>query len=268
MRQSVLLLMFLAAGCWDPPAGEGGATAAATAVATASASASAAAGDGARAVSEETDDFLFGYAYPAAAGSIPELATLLDRRLDQSRSELVREATEARQEARADGFPYNKHSVETRWEVVSNLPGWLSLSADIESYGGGAHGNYGFDSLVWDKQGARALKAIDLFMSEEALDEALGDRLCKALNAERAKRRGEPVPKDSDDQFDRCVDIKETTVLVGSAGRRKFDRVGAQIGPYVAGPYAESSYEFTFPVDRAVLGTVKPEFREAFAARN
>lgn len=271
MRRTVWLLMLAAAACTDPKAvGEDGATAAASesASATASDAATSVRADGARSVSEETDDFLFSYAYPAAAGNIPELAALLDRQLEQSRGELARDAAEARRAARADGFPYNKHSAETRWEVVSDLPGWLSLSARVESYGGGAHGNYGFESLVWDKEGARPLKAIDLFASDEALDTALGERLCRALNAERAKRRGEPVPKDSDDEFDQCVDFDETTVLLGSAGRRKFDRVGVQIGPYVAGPYAEGSFEFTFPVDRAVLAAVKPEFRDAFAARN
>ncbi|OYW46126.1 MAG: hypothetical protein B7Z08_09670 [Sphingomonadales bacterium 32-68-7] len=267
--------MLTLAACDSSPNGQAGGEATAAAVSSASAAASASASasasigpDGARSLSEETDEFLFSYAYPAAAGNIPELAALLDRRLEQSRGALVQEAAEARRAARADGFPYNKHSVETRWEVVTDLPGWLSLSAEIESYGGGAHGNYGFDSLVWDKQGARALPAIDLFASAEALDEAIGETMCRALNAERAKRRGEPVPEGSDDQFDQCVGVAETTVLVGSAGRRKFDRIGVQIGPYVAGPYAEGAFELSFPVNRAVLAAVKPEFRDAFVARN
>jgi len=224
--------------------------------------------NGARSVSEETDDFLFEYSYPKEAGAISELAGLLDQRLERARAELATESVEARQAAREDGFPYNKHSVSVKWQTVADLPDWLSLSAEIASYSGGAHGNYGFDSLVWDKKGERALEPSSLFVSNEALDDAIGGRFCADLNKERSKRRQEPVPEDSDSEFDHCVSVEEATVLVGSAGRRKFDRVGVQIGPYVAGPYAEGSYEFTFRVDRDILAAVKPEFRDAFVSRN
>src|SRR5690606_2665165 len=83
--------------------------ASATPTPTATASA-AATTNGARAVAEETDDFLFEYSYPAEAGRIVELASLLDIQLEQRREELARESVEARREARDNGFPYNKHS--------------------------------------------------------------------------------------------------------------------------------------------------------------
>lgn len=225
-------------------------------------------GNGARSVSEQTDDYLFEYAYPSEAGRIDALATLLDSRLEERRTALARGSAEARQQAREDGFPYNKHSFSGAWEVVANLPGWLSLSHGFSAYEGGAHGNHGFTSLVWNKETSEAIEAEDLFTSAKALDDALGERFCAALNAERAKRRGKPVAEESDDQFDRCVAIKETTVLAGSSNGRTFNRVGIQIGPYVAGPYAEGSFEFTFPVDAAVLEAVKPEYRTSFSTRN
>ena len=56
-------------------------------------------------------------------------------------------------------------------------------------------------------------------------------------NAERAKRRGEPIAKDSTDQFDKCVGVKEATVLVGSRGHKAFDRVGVRL------VYLQGSYE-------------------------
>ena len=71
-------------------------TATPTPTATASAAASS---NGARAVAEETDDFLFEYAYPAAAGQIAGLAALLDGRLDRARRELARESGAARRTA-------------------------------------------------------------------------------------------------------------------------------------------------------------------------
>ena len=273
MKRLIAVLVMAAAvsACPGPEGREPDATASATPspapVATASATATAAS-SGARAVSEETDDFLFEYAYPSEAGRIPELAALLDERLARNRAELARDAVDARREARSNGFPYNKHSFSSEWKVVADLPGWLSLSEDVATYTGGAHGNYTTQSLVWDKKAARALEGIALFASPEALGEALGDKFCKGLDRERAKRRGAPVAADSQDQFDQCPGIDEIEILVGSSNRRTFNRLTLYAGPYVAGPYAEGAYEVNVNVDRAILGALKPEYREAFSARN
>lgn len=223
---------------------------------------------GARQVSEETDTFLFEYAYPQKAGEIEGLAEWLDTKLDSERQSLAQEATEGRNRARRSGFPFNKYSSETVWDVVADLPGWLSLSAAQSTYFGGAHPNYGYDTIVWDKEGERVLEPIALFESPRALDEALGERLCDALNAEREKRRGIPVEEGPGDSFDACVKPDETNLLLGSRGGETIDRIGIQIAPYLAGPYAEGSYEFTFDVDAELLEIVKPEYRAAFAARN
>ena len=58
----------------------------------------------------------------------------------------------------------------------------------------------------------------------------------------------------------------KATVLVGSSNGKTFNRVGVWFGPYVAGPYSEGAYELNFPVDKAVLETVKPAYRDAFSA--
>ncbi len=223
---------------------------------------------GARSVAEETDTFLFEYAYPQPPGDIPELAAWLDRRLEQEREKLANEADRAREAARNDGFPFNKFSSETQWQVVADLPDYLSLSAALSTYTGGAHPNYGFDATIWDKASGKALEPMSLFTSAGALDRALGRQLCDALNAERAKRRGTEIAEGSDEGFDACVKPDETNLLLGSRSGRKFDRVGVRIAPYIAGPYVEGAYEFTFDVTPAVLATVRPEYRDAFAARN
>jgi hypothetical protein len=238
-----------------------------TPVASVTAAASAAS-NGARTVSEQTDDFLFEYAYPSEAGRIPELAALLDKRLARNREDLARDAVEARREARSNGFPYNKHSFTSEWKVVADLPGWLSLSEDVSTYTGGAHGNYTMQSLVWDKKAGKALAGIALFASPAALAEALGDKFCDGLDRERAERRGAPIAEDSEDQFDQCPGLDEIEVLLGSSNRRTFNRLTLYAGPYVAGSYAEGAYEVNINVDRAILAAVKPEYRDAFSARN
>jgi hypothetical protein len=234
---------------------------------TASASATATS-NGARSVSEETDDFLFQFSYPAEAGRIVELASLLDIQLEQRREELANESNDARREARQDGFPYNKHSYTAEWKVVADLPGWLSLSNEVATDSGGAHGNSTVESLVWDKKAEQAMDAKRLFTSPAALEEAFGDRFCEALDRERAKRREEPIAEGSDAEFDQCPGIKELEILVGSSNRRTFNRLTVYAGPYVAGPYAEGAYEIDLDIDRAILDAVKPEYREAFSARN
>ena len=223
---------------------------------------------GARAVTEETDDFLFDYSYPAEAGDIPELAKILGERLDLDRADIATQAAEARQMAREDGFPFNKFSSGTKWKLVADTPGYLSLSADMTLYSGGAHGIYGYDSLIWDKAEKQPLVPEDFFASVDDLDLVLAESFCDLLNKERALRRGEPVDPESGDMYDQCVPLSDTTLLLGSTSGNEFDRIGVQIGPYVAGSYAEGSFEFTFPVTDAVIGKVKEEYRPAFASRN
>jgi len=263
------------AACTGQEAGDAeqpGATPETTATATAEPSSdrspSRPLGSGARAVAEETDDFLFEYSYPAEAGLIPELATLLDLWLAQRREELAKDSADARREARSNGFPYNKHSYTAEWKVVAELPRWLSLSADVATYTGGAHGNYWVQGLIWDKEEEDAFDAKQFFTSPAALYEAVEERFCDSLDQERSKRREIPVEEFPDDPFAECPGIDELEVLVGSSNRRTFNRLTLYAGPYVAGPYAEGAYEVNVNMDAAVLATIKPQFREAFSARN
>ena len=275
MKRSILIVALtgMAAACdgfggTEPEAGGTTATATAQAKAQAEEAKSKSQGNGARSVAEETDDFLFEYSYPAEAGRIAGLAGLLDNRLDRQRAALAAESEQARREARQEGFPYNKHSYTAEWKVVAELPKWLSLSADVATYTGGAHGNYTVQSVVWDKDNLRLMNAIDLFSSPAALEQAFGDRFCEGLDRQRAERRGEPVAEDSEEMFDQCPGIDELEVLVGSSNRRTFNRLTVYAGPYVAGPYAEGAYEVDLSVTQEVLDAVKPEYREVFSARN
>ena len=151
---------------------------------------------------------------------------------------------------------------------MADLPGWLSLSQDIATYSGGAHGNYTRRSLVWDKEADAAMEAIALFASPKALENALGERFCAELDRERARRRDTGDAQGSNNQFDECPPFDEIEVFVGSSNRRTFNRLTLYAGPYVAGPYVEGAYEVDLNIDSAVLEAVKPEYRTAFTARN
>jgi hypothetical protein len=229
--------------------------------------AGAAAPGGARHDKQSNDLFEFDYAYPAQVGAIPKLKAELDADLAKQNEALVSSAKEQQAESKKQGFPYNPLGNWVAWKVVTDLPGWLSLSADISDYSGGAHPNHGFDALVWDRKADRRRAPLDLFTSKEALSRAIRRDFCAALDKLRAEKRGEPVKAGSTDEFDQCIDPVASTVILGSSNRNSFDRIGILVGPYEAGPYVEGDYEVTLPVTDAVLAAVKPEYRSAFAVK-
>lgn len=233
----------------------------------ANASATAAAsGGGASAVSESTDLYEFDYSYPAAAGRIPALKAWLDGERAKARTQLIEDATTGKAEASESGFEYHAYAAGRAWERVAETPRFLSLSAELYDYSGGAHPNHGYDSLLFDKPGGARLAPLALFASPGAFDAVVQKPFCALLDKERSKRRGEPVTRDGS-MFNDCIKPSEQTVILGSSTGRAFDKVGILVGPYAAGPYAEGDYEFTLPVTAALLKTVKPEYREAFSAR-
>lgn len=240
-------------------------TASDAAVATAPASEAA---PPAEAVSIKTQNprYSFSYAYPAAAAGIPALKAQLDNEMAKARAELASIAKEGESAAKAEDFEFNPFDQSTKWTVVTDLPGWLSLKRDYYEFTGGAHGNYGTGALLWDKAAGQARDVLTLFVSKAAFDAALRPAFCNALDKQRAERRGAPVDRTSGDSFDDCLAPSDVTVLLGSSNKQQFNRIGLIADPYAAGPYAEGSYEVTLPVTPALLKAVKPEYRAAFAA--
>jgi hypothetical protein len=222
---------------------------------------------GANSVKEQNDLYSFSYSWPAAAGNIPALAHQLEAGLEKSKQDLIANAQKGKEQSDSNGFPYNAHYYSEDWKVVANLPHWLSLTGKFSTYTGGAHGMYGLESLVWDKKVGRGFPAIAMFTSAKAIGDALGDRLCKALDRERAKKRKGMPKGQSIDEFNKCVGVDQATVLVGSSNGRTFNRIGLWFGPYVAGPYVEGAYELTFPMDKALIEAVKPTYRDTFSVR-
>ena len=218
-------------------------------------------------VREETKLFLYEYSYPAQAAAIPALATVLDQRGAKARDEMIGEARAMEEEDVRGEFPVPQHSFEEDWQVVADLPDWLSLSGFFSTYSGGAHGMYGMEGYVWDKQRGRGMASEELFYSADYLGSMMDNRVCQALNKEREERREEPVVEDAEDSFSSCPDLSESTILVGSSNGKTFDRITVWFGPYVAGPYVEGHYELDFPMTPAMLEAVKPAYRSAFSAK-
>ncbi len=218
----------------------------------------------ARSEKEANELYEFEYSYPAAAAAIPGLKALLDRRLTESRSELAAEAQKAKKEAKADGYPYRTYAAATTWSVVADTPRFLSLSAQVYTYSGGAHGMTVFDTILWDKQAGKMVLPSEIFTSNAALRDAIRQPFCKALDVQRAKKR-EGLDWSADDIFGECIDPTEHTIILGSSNGQVLDRIGVLVEPYAAGPYAEGSYDVTVPVTGKVMATVKPQYRSALA---
>ncbi|MFO6445771.1 PdaC/SigV domain-containing protein [Erythrobacter sp. NE805] len=205
----------------------------------------------------------FAYSWPAAVAAVPELAARFTAERDRLLAEQKSDWQAALKEFADEncGGCVNREFAKT-WEVVADIPGFLSLSQSFSEYSGGAHGNYGSGGLVWDRAAKQALSPEDLFVSEKALQDVLGTRWCKTLAAERRKRFGADP---GDDSVFPCPPVKDLTLLLGSKSKTHFDRIGLIADPYVAGSYAEGAYEITLPVTAEVLTAVKPRYRNAFA---
>ena len=258
-RTAIAAAMVLAAACQQQ-----GATAAPGKQDRAEARAGTPQAEG-RKVSIDNDLFAFEYAYPAAAAAIPSLRARLDGELAKHRTEFEAFAREEQANAKAGGFDPRKLDLAIDWAVVAELPGWLSLSAAVESYEGGAHPNHNFDAILWDKTADRARKVEELFTSRQAFLDAVQGDFCREIDKQREERRGEKINRASGDPFDECIDPLESTVILGSSNRKAFNRIGVLVAPYAAGPYVEGGYEVTLPVTARVLAAVKPEYRAAFA---
>lgn len=265
-RLATLLPLFVLAACSkqeaSPPQPSASATTATTKVE-----------DGATAepaqpvkVVESNALYSFSYAYPAAAAAIPALKGQLDAELDEARTGLARDAKAGRDEARGSGFDFNPYENSIEWSVVAEVPGWLSMLGRTYVFSGGAHGNSASVPLLWDAQAGRRREPLSLFLSADAFNAATRGAFCAALNRERAKRREEAVDPNSGDEFDRCLDPGDLTVLLGSSDKAHFTRIGLIADPYMAGPYAEGEYEVTVAVTPAIIEAVKPEYRALFAA--
>ena len=209
----------------------------------------------------------FSYSWPAAVAAEASLVALLTKERDEALTAQKADWAEML-EVETDMPPgasiYNRtDSVE--WQSVADTPRFLSLSANGYTYSGGAHGMYGRSSLVWDRAARKAVPAAAMFRSTAALGYAVGGAVCDALDMQREEKRGAPVDREGGAMFDECPAMDDTVVFVASSDGKAFDRLHFYFGPYVAGPYAEGSYEVELPVTASVLDAVKPEYRSAFA---
>jgi hypothetical protein len=207
-----------------------------------------------------TADYRFEYTYPDAAARIPAVRAWLDRSRARELAETAQGAAETREEMKRDNYGFAPFRTDITWKVVTDTPRFLSLLGEFYHFSDGAHGNTETADLLWDKEAGRLIHAKAAFTSLRAIDDAVGAPYCRGLKRLRRKRFG-----DASYDVVGCPGAEELTILLGSTDGRRIDRLGFIADPYVAGAYAEGSYEVTLPVTPAVLQAVRPQYRAAFA---
>lgn len=216
---------------------------------------------------EDNDLIDFSYSYPREAAEISGLAGWLDNDRAAKRDALIAAAQRDKAAAEKGGFPYRAHSHMQTWQRVTSTPRFLSLSAEIETYAGGAHGMTVFDSLLWDRNRRKQIEPLDLFKSGEAFDAAIGEAFCAGIKRVKAAK-GIAADQAPDGPFAKCPPASAQTVWLGSSDGRYLDRMTIAIAPYEVGPFAEGSYKINIPVTGTLVKAVKDEFARDFLPIN
>jgi len=212
---------------------------------------------------EKTDLVEFHYGWSAEAAAVPQLVARFRADMEKNRAELVANAKEDKANREKDGYPFRPYSASAEYSTAGQSPRLLSLSVDIAAYTGGAHGNFGTDSLMWDRAAHKEIGVADLFAPPTRFAALVSKASCDAINAERIKKR-EEQPKPGEMFWD-CPSLNELAIVPLDADKDgRFEAIRFSAAPYVAGPYVEGQYDVDLPVNAAMLSAMKPEFRTSF----
>lgn len=213
----------------------------------------------------ETAAFAFTYDYPADVVALPRLEAMLVAERDKALADLAQQAQEAQKDAEANAYPFNAFMLGVDWRVTGGNVLMLAMVAEISSYSGGAHGNTRYEALVWDRVSDTRIGLDTVFIDLPAALEPLRQPYCHALAAERRKRLGDSAGG-ADQLFDACPPLSELILTLYPGSNGKFDRIMFIAAPYVAGSYAEGSYEIAIPLPAASLDKVRAVYRAAFVS--
>lgn len=217
---------------------------------------------------EQTDETLdFAYGYPAEAAAIPALAAKLDADREKIRASAASDAAQGMADAKANDYPVRQHIAKQIWQKVADTPRFLSLSAEAESYTGGAHGLIAFAAMLWDRQKNAEVDPKDIFTSASAFDLAVKNPFCAGIIAAK-KKKGVEIDTSADSVFDLCPRASEQTVWLGSSDGKTLNRMTIAIGPYVVGPYVEGVYHIDIPITPEIARVVKPEYADAVTSQS
>lgn len=205
----------------------------------------------------------FSYSWPGEAAAIPAL----DRRF---RKDLTKDYREALATALDDQKAYKEYGrtgvrdfTSMDWTTLGVTPRLLSLESQFSNFTGGAHPNTSYGSLLWDRKLNRETSTQALLTRPPNFAAITRAAYCKALNAERAKRR-QGMEVDLPD-FNSCPQYSELAIAPADRNRDgRFDHIQFVASPYLAGPYVEGEYAIAVPVTPKLVAAMKPQYRSSF----
>jgi hypothetical protein len=212
---------------------------------------------------EDNDLLEFHFGWSAEAAAVPQLVARFRSDMEKEKAELTANAKEDKTNRAKEGYPFNSYTSSTEYSTAGQTPRLLSLSVDVAAYTGGAHGNFGSNSLLWDRAEHKEIGVADLFDPPTRFASLVNKVWCEALNAERVKKREEqPQPGE---MFWDCPPLSDlATIPLDDDKDGKFEAIRFSASPYVAGPYVEGQYDVDLPLTAAMLAAMKPEYRASF----
>lgn len=204
----------------------------------------------------------FEYSWPEAISSETQLVDRLTDDLSKTYDEALNEARENKVQTEKVSAPFHQNHFRRIWALEGQTPRLISLVANTGAFTGGAHPNHTSSALLWERNARKEVKLDELFASAERFEGLVRPRFCELIDAERLKRReGETL----EGEFSRCPAFSELTIAPADTnGLGRFDSIQLIADPYIAGPYAEGSYEIAVPVSAELVAEVKPEYRTDF----
>ena len=205
----------------------------------------------------------FNYAWSAEASRQPALVRQLRRDLETSFIATTAAAQADRASAKGSDRPFRSHTFGRRWTTAGQSSRLLSLDGRTSTYTGGAHPNHGASALLWDRRLAREVTLATLMTSPQPLS-ALRQSYCRALDAERARRRGSVR---AGAMFMECPRLDQLTLFPADRDQDgRFETLRWIADPYVAGPYSEGYYVIDQPIGAGFRSALKPAYRASFAS--
>lgn len=204
----------------------------------------------------------FAYSWPAEVSAVPALVKRFSADMRKQRAETIAGGKEFNAMRKKMGGAPVGYMHATEISTAGQSARLLSLEIGYAEYSGGAHSNYGYDSLLWDRRANREIPFGALFIRPGSFTALTRPSYCKALDAERLKRReGEKL----EGEFAQCPKYSDLAIAPADEDKdRRFDTIRFIAAPYTAGPFSEGEYALELPVTRQLIAAIKPLYRPSF----
>jgi Deacetylase PdaC len=207
----------------------------------------------------------FTFEWSSEAAAIPALNKEFRTKMEKAFKRATANAAEDAKSAKDMKRDFHAHFYNEAWTAAGQSARLLSLQGQIGTFTGGAHPNSTDAALLWDRALNRKIEMTGLFTSTAGFETVTRQAYCRALDAERKRRR---QGEDLGAVFGECPKYSDLAIAPKDKNRDgRFDTIEFIASPYVAGPYVEGDYEIDLPVTRRLMMALKPAYRASFKAQ-